>query len=242
MSSEVLVAVVEDDPDVSELLCNSLRVNGFETVSFSTAADFRSALKNIKPKINLIDLGLPDQDGLMLVRELSYSHDTATIIITAREELSDKIICLELGADDYIIKPFEPKEVIARLRTVLRRMDQSHFINGDKTNIANFDDFSMNFDTYELSTSNGIQYKLSRGEADILRAFLSSPNKLLSRETLMDRADIDMSQHFDRSIDVRISRLRNKIEADPKKPKYIKTVYGVGYLFVSDVTWDEKAV
>ncbi len=239
MTADILIAIVEDDPDISSLLQATLESNGYITRAFSTAQDFRDAVDELQPKVNLIDLGLPDQDGMTLVRELSYNPNSSTIIITGRRDLSDKIICLELGADDYVIKPFEPREVVARVRSVLRRIDKSQQLEEGK-NLASFAGYTMNFNTYELCTSCGECCNLSRGEAHILKAFLSAPNRLLSREDLMGLIHIDHDKNYDRSIDVRISRLRNKIEENPKKPQFIKTVYGAGYLFVGKVEWSQQ--
>lgn len=228
------VAIVEDDPDIADILAALLSRNGFETERFGTADSFFRSLARREPDLCLVDLTLPDRDGLSIVAELRARPRVATIIVSGRQELDSKLIGLELGADDYIVKPFEEKEVMARIRSVLRRIAPGPSQEG--RDIARFAGWTVDFGRFEMSGPAGQKADLSGGEAAVLRILLESPNRLLSRNDLMDRLGL-ADRNFDRSIDVRISRIRAKLEPDAKNPRYIKTVYGAGYLFAAAVEW-----
>lgn len=235
------VAIIEDDPDISALLQTSLQQDGFRTSSFGNGASFLRVLDKIKPDVCLVDLGLPDQDGMKLMDTIISSTQAATIIISGRSDADEKITALKLGADDYVVKPFEPNEVVARVHAVLRRTRRT--ISSEKTNvIAAFGNWEIDFNTYKLSWVGEAAREtqtiyLSHGEAAILKIFVDNPNRLLSRSQILDQITDDPDLNFDRSVDVRISRLRSKLEDDPRNPVLIKTVYGAGYLFVSQVIW-----
>jgi len=237
------VAIIEGDPHISALLQTSLQLDGFRTSSFGNGASFLSVLDKIKPDVCLVDLGLSDQDGMELMDTIISSTGAATIIISGRSDAEEKIAALKLGADDYVEKPFEPNEVVARVHAVLRRTRRTK-VTSEKSNvIAAFGNWEIDFNTYKLSWVGETEKEtatiyLSHGEAAILKVFVDNPNRLLSRSQILDQITDDPDLNFDRSVDVRISRLRSKLEDDPRKPALIKTVYGAGYLFVSQVIWN----
>lgn len=229
------IAIIEDDRDIAEILETVLRRSGFAVETFHTGESFLRSLPHRQPNLCLIDLSLPDRDGLGIVAELRAHNRIATIIVSGRHELGDKLVGLELGADDYIVKPFEEKEIVARVKSVLRRMNTADSTNsGD---VARFAGWTADFRRFELVGPDKRRVSLSGGEARVLRVLLESANRLLTRADLMDRLGLSADQNFDRSIDVRISRLRSKLEEDPRNPRHIKTVYGAGYLMVGQVDW-----
>jgi two-component system, OmpR family, response regulator len=230
------IAIVEDDRDIAEILAVALGRAGYETESFDSGSSFIRSLARREPHLCLIDLSLPDRDGLSIVAELRSRPRIASIIVSGRQELDTKLVGLELGADDYIVKPLEDKEIVARVRSVLRRLNGVSS-QETKRRVASFAGWTADFGVFELVSPSGERSSLSGGEASVLRIFLESANRLLTRADLMDRLGIDADTNFDRSIDVRISRLRAKLEEDPRNPRFIKTVYGAGYLMAAQVEW-----
>ncbi|HEV8693734.1 MAG TPA: response regulator transcription factor [Lysobacter sp.] len=229
------IYVVEDDPGVSRILVATLSDFGFEAVPCRSAAELRRRLLAQVPDLCIIDLGLPDADGMDLVRQLQAQHDCGVLILTGRGYASDRVMGLELGADDYVVKPFEPRELVARVRSILRRQQKAATPEGrPRAMVAEFAGWRFHADSNLLRSPDGNEWTLSAGEARILTVFLQRPNRILDREQLC--GDRDLSP-LDRSVDVRISRLRRKIEADPQDPKTIRTVYGAGYLFAAEVRW-----
>lgn len=230
-----LVHVVEDEPEIARLICGALGDYGFRTEHFTHGRAFLRRLKVVVPALVIIDLGLPDGDGLQVLREAQAEADCAVIILTGRGGTSDRVVGLELGADDYVVKPFEPREMVARVRSVLRRYDRAHAAPRSDGR-ARFGGWTFDLDTQTITDAAGAATILSTAEADLLKAMVRAPNRILSRGQLLDLRD--EADPFDRSIDVRISRLRKKIEADPQAPRIIKTVYGAGYMFCATVDWD----
>ena len=229
-----LVFILDDEPDIRHMLSDALEDAGFRTQGFGRAASFEAALSNQKPDVCLVDLGLPDTDGLALVHRLALERGAIVIIISGRAHVQDRVTGLELGADDYVIKPFDPAEVVARVKARLRTPRQHHSSGSQ----ACFNGWVAQFDRYALIGENGVETELSHAESEILRLFLSAPKRLLSRAYLQESLGGTANESFDRAMDVRISRLRNKLNEDPKNPKLIKTIYGAGYIFLGDVEWD----
>lgn len=229
-----MVAILDDEPQIRLMLSDALQEAGFRTASFGRATEFEAALPKLAPEICLVDLGLPDKDGLALVHRLALESGAAIIIISGRAQVQDKVTGLELGADDYIIKPFDPAEVVARARALLRRgrSDQS-----PTRNTARFSDWIAHFDQYALEAVDGDTIAFSQAEGEVLRLFLESPNRLISRAQMQETLGGAAGESFDRAMDVRVSRLRTKLREDPKNPKLIKTIYGAGYIFLGDVHW-----
>lgn len=237
MISRKSLYLIEDDADIRRLVCDVLAGYGYAVTAFGSGREARLAIQREPPDLCIVDLGLPDMDGLTLVRELWEDVRFGVIILSGRSGVSDRVLGLELGADDYIVKPFEPRELVARVNTVIRRREQlvDAAASGSSAR-ARFAEWSFDLGNLTLTAADGRQESLTAAEANLLVALLRAPKRVLSREQLQgpdtDRDDFP----YDRSIDVRISRIRKKIEGD-SKPRLIKTVYGAGYLFAADVIW-----
>ena len=234
MTRAALVAILDDEPEVRRLLQSALDEAGFRTVAFARATEFEAALNRVTPDVCLVDLGLPDRDGLAVVHRLALESGASIIIISGRAQVQDRVTGLELGADDYIIKPFDPAEVVARVRARLRkgRQDAAH-----APQTARFNGWTAHFDRYLLVSDAGAEVPFSHAEGEVLRLFLDAPKRLISRAQMQEQLGGAAGESFDRAMDVRISRLRTKLGEDPKNPRLIKTIYGAGYIFLGDVTW-----
>jgi two-component system, OmpR family, response regulator len=232
-SSRRLVFLVEDDPEVAQLITSTLEPYNFHVEHLTRGAELLARVKRSPPAACIIDLGLPDVDGLQLVRSLQDSG-IALLVVTGRGNVADRIVGLELGADDYLVKPFEPRELVARLNSVLRRLSKAP----DSNAVATFAGWRFDVDALALTAPGGQQVRLSHAEAQLLELFVRSPNRVLTRDHLLAACGT-AEQAFDRSIDVRISRLRQKLEDDPQAPRFIRTVYGSGYLFAVPVEWSQ---
>lgn len=232
------IYVVDDNPDVCEMVRGLLETYGYAVTAFGTGRDARQAIRREAPDLLIVDLTLPDMNGLDLVRELWNDVRFGLVVLTGRAEVSDRVLGLELGADDYIVKPFEPRELVARIGAVLRRHDQliSAATNADQSR-ARFGDWTFDVGNLTLTRDDGRVENLTAAEAQLMLMFARAPNRVLSREQLQADGDDGDDFPYERSIDVRISRLRKKIEIDPRKPQLIKTVYGAGYVLAKDVTW-----
>jgi len=229
-----LIAIVEDDPGVAKLIEQALADFAFRTVCCRSAGDLLLRLRSLDPALCIIDLGLPDMDGIEVMQRVRAQSTCGIMILTGRAHVSDRVMGLELGADDYMLKPFEPRELVARVRSILRRREGS---GGGPRQVAEFAGWRFNLSNNTLSAPDGGEHLLSTAEAELLKVFVSHPNRILPREKLMGSRDLAPT---DRAIDVRISRLRRKLEADPQNPNYIKTVYGAGYLFMASVSWGSE--
>lgn len=229
------VYVLDDDPDICRLVSSTLREFGFETVECHSAAALRRLLLVRVPDLCIVDLGLPDADGMDVVRDLQARYACGVIVLTGRGYLSDRVMGLELGADDYVVKPFEARELVARVRSILRRQDKTQSPQTPvRSQVAEFGGWRFRADSNALSSPSGQEWTLSAGESRMLMQFLQRPNRILDREQLC--GDRDLSP-LDRGVDVRVSRLRRKLESDPQQPKTIRTVYGAGYLLAAEVRW-----
>lgn len=232
--SKPLISILDDEPAIRTLLADALTEAGFDTISFGRAAPFEAALKQRTPDVCLVDLSLPDTDGLTLVHRLALEQGAIVIIISGRAQVQDRVTGLELGADDYISKPFDPAEVVARIRARLRGARPVT----RTSNTASFNGWSAHFDSYTLEDASGAQTPFSHAEGEVLRLFLDAPKRLISRAHMQETLGGGASESFDRAMDVRISRLRTKLREDPKNPQLIKTIYGAGYIFLGDVSWE----
>ena len=232
--SQPHVAILDDEAEIRRILADALSDAGFRTSTFSRATEFEAALKRTAPDVCLVDLRLPDRDGLALVHRLALESGATIIIISGRANINDRITGLELGADDYIIKPFEPAEVVARIRARLRKSRSAPESGGA---VARFNGWQAQFDRYVLIADDGQETTFSHAEGEVLRLFLESPKRLISRTQMQESLGGAAGESFDRAMDVRISRLRAKLGEDPKNPRLIKTIYGAGYIFLGDVSW-----
>lgn len=233
---DMLVYVLEDDIDVARILRRILLQEVPEVQVFGNQKDFCRALAAQRPDLALVDLGLPDGNGLNLISDVLRKSSIATIVVTGRGDVTDRVVGLELGADDYIVKPFEERELLARVRAVLRRVHETPASGNDGAQRASFDGWVADFHGCVLQAPDGTAQQLSAAEAKLLEVFLKSAGRVLSRAQLLDRGGADL-EPFDRSIDARVSRLRRKIGDTGKSPKYIRTVYGIGYVFAGKVSW-----
>jgi two-component system OmpR family response regulator len=233
------VLVVEDDGEMRHLIARLLRENGFTVTAARDGREMREVLRSAGVSIDLIllDVMLPGPSGVELLRELRSASSTPVVFLTARAEEMDRVIGLEFGADDYIVKPFGRRELIARLRAVLRRstgtVDTPQPVLGAEALV--FDHWVLAIGRRELTAPDGSLVDLSGAEFDLLMAFLTHPQRVLTREELLETARRRIGDMFDRSIDVLVSRLRRKIEPLEGSPPLIKTVRGSGYVFVAEV-------
>jgi two-component system OmpR family response regulator len=234
-AAQELVAIVEDDPDVARVIEQVLSDFAFRTAWCRNAADLLDRLASLAPDLCIIDLGLPDMDGLELMQRVRTQSPCGILILTGRAYLSDRVMGLELGADDYVLKPFEPRELVARVRSILRRHEFAPAASvSAQRQVAAFGGWRFNLANNTLCAPNGESSQLSTSEANLLKMFVNNPNRILQREQLLGTRDLAST---DRSIDVSISRLRRKLEPEAGNHPFIKTVYGAGYLFLAAVTW-----
>lgn len=226
------VAIVEDTPEILTLLSDALDKAGYAIQGFSNAAAFENREPASEPDLCIVDLGLPDKDGLALVSQLAANSQTSILVISGRSALSDKILGLELGADDYISKPFDISEVVARVNALMRR--RAPIESPALAAVEHFCGWTADFSSFMLIDEAGQQKRMSSSEADLLKVFLKNAGKLLTREQLqVELDDKSDSTSFDRAVDVRISRLRSKLGDSTRNPKIIKTIYGAGYIFLN---------
>lgn len=238
MSTPIRALIVDDDPQIRELLCGYLADFGMTADGAADGNAMREARQRGDYDIVILDLMLPGEDGLTLCRELRAESQVPIIMLTARGEQSDRIVGLELGADDYVVKPFDPRELVARINTVLRRTRASH-ANGDGGEISDevsFEGWRLNRTTRQLTSPDKLVVPLSNAEFRLLWAFIERPRRVLNRDQLMDAARGKSAEAFDRSIDLLVSRLRQKLGDDPRTPALLKTIRGEGYLFDAQVT------
>jgi DNA-binding response OmpR family regulator len=222
------ILVVEDDVATRELISQYLTDNHFQVACAATGALAEASLHAQPVDLVLLDLNLPDQDGLLLARKLGAEHTIPVVILTGRADEMDRVLGLELGADDYVTKPFSPRELLARVRAVLRRAQSRPAARSEQPRSYRFAGFELRMGTRKLITPSGKQLDLTSGEFSLLAAFLKSPQHILSRDQLLEASRL-YDDVYDRSIDVQILRLRRKIEADPSQPRLIKTERGAGY-------------
>jgi DNA-binding response OmpR family regulator len=225
--------VVDDDVGIRELLSRYLSEQGFRVSAVEDGAAMDDWLAENNTDLVILDLMLPGEDGLSLARRLRGEHRLPIIMISARGEEVDRIVGLEVGADDYLAKPFNPRELLARVRAVLRR-------NWPESDTQKDVDSSFIFGPFILNPKKRILYResaeveLSRAEFDLLSVLVKHPNRVLSRDFIMESLSGNNRDPFDRSIDVRVTRLRHKIEDDPAQPKFVRTVWGIGYQFTPE--------
>jgi len=231
------VLVVDDDASLSRMLGEYLSTHGYEVSAAASGAAMRNEIERALPDVVLLDLQLPGEDGLTLARYLRERYDVGIIMLTGTADTIDRVIGLEIGADDYIGKPFDPRELRARLKSVMRRLRARPSPAADPPAAGTARRVPMaccTLDTVsrQLFDAEGREIALTPMEFDLLRIFATHPNEVLSRDRLLALTRNREWEPFDRSIDIRVARLRRKIEADPERPQSIRTVRGVGYLYV----------
>ncbi len=230
------ILVVDDDREIRDLLGKFLDQHGHRVTTAADGAEMHKALADWSIDLIVLDLMLPGEDGLSLCRNLRAESNIPVIMLTAMGEDVDRIVGLEMGADDYIAKPFNPRELLARIKSVLRCAKAlPDRRNTDTSAVVRFSGWGLDMNTRELQSPDGVLVPLSDGEFDLLAVFVSHPGRVLSRDQLLDLARGREAQPFDRSIDIQVSRLRHKVEDDPKEPVLIKTVRNGGYMFTPKV-------
>jgi len=236
MENTPKILIVEDNKELSDLVARAFKKEGYRVSKAGDGRAMMRAIENERIDLIVLDVMLPGEDGLTLCRNLRATSQKPVIIISAKGDELDRIVGLKMGADDYLPKPFSTMELIARVEAVLRRADSiaiEHAETGEEQ--FQFSNWTLDINQRELTSSDDIIVALSTGEFDLLKVFLDRPKRVLSREQLLDLARGRNAQAFDRSIDTQISRLRRKIEQDPRNPTIIKTVWGGGYVFAVDV-------
>jgi two-component system, OmpR family, response regulator len=229
------ILVVEDDRPTRDLIARYLTDNHFRVSTAVTGAEGEAALGRDPVDLVVLDLNLPDQDGLMLAKRLLAERDIPIVILTGRTEEMDRVLGLELGADDYVTKPFSPRELLARIRAVLRRTQgKPGSRRAQALRVYRFVGFELRSGTRKLISPAGHEVELTGGEFSLLVAFLNSPKQILSRDQLLEGSRL-YDDVYDRSIDVQILRLRRKIEANPSEPQLIRTERGAGYYLDCEV-------
>jgi two-component system phosphate regulon response regulator OmpR len=244
MSEQTHILVVDDDRRIRTMLKRYLADEGFRVSEAPDGAAMRSVLERDSVDLVLLDLVLPGEDGLTLARQIRQRSEVPVIMLTGKGELIDRVVGLEAGADDYIAKPFHLREVLARIRTVMRRAhaqpaspSRAELSSKDAPgNLLVFQGWQFDLLKRELRRPGGDSVLLTAGEFDLLRVFACNPNRVLDRDHLMNVVKGRDWAAFDRAIDTQIVRLRKKIEADPQRPQMIKTVRGAGYIFAVSVT------
>jgi len=232
------ILVVDDDPELRHLLTDYLAASGFAVDTAGDGIEMHKQLAAATPDAIVLDLMMPGEDGLSLARGLRKTSDIPILMLSARGEEIDRVVGLEVGADDYLAKPFSPRELLARLRALLRRtrpaepvaVADSATSTQTAAHLHSFGPFTLDTNAWRL-LRDGVEVLVSSGEVALLRIFVAHPNHVLSRDSIVDQLKGYERGAFDRSIDVRVTRLRRKIESDPAHPAYIRTVRGEGYLF-----------
>ena len=253
MDGTASVLVVDDDPGVRAMLLEYLGGHRYEVRAAENGTAMRAEIERDLPDLILLDIRMPGEDGLTLARYLRERYDVGIIMVTASGDVVDRVVGLEIGADDYVAKPFDPRELLARVKSVLRRMqaregEAGHAADDDTTMTAppeaaapaanaavrvRFGRCRLDVDARRLFEEDGQEIAMTAMEFDLLRVFLANPNRVLSRDQLLQRTRNREWEPFDRSIDIRIGRLRRKIEPDPQgEPRCIRTVRNAGYMYV----------
>ena len=228
------VLVVDDDETMRQVIADYLGENNFRVTLATTSAEMTRALAEHTIDVVVLDLRLGGEDGMELAKKLREDSTIPIIMVTGKKDEADRVMGLELGADDYITKPFSPRELLARVRAVLRRYKLVQDLlpaRDEKRRAYRFGGWELNLRTRRLTSPQGARVELSNGEFSLLQAFCGAPRRILSRDQLLELSRLNRAEVYDRSIDVQILRLRRKIEVDPARPEFIRTERGAGYLF-----------
>jgi two-component system phosphate regulon response regulator OmpR len=235
MADAGCVLIVDDDPAIRDMLTEYLGTHGFVTAQAVDGAGMRAELERVTPDVVLLDLRLPREDGLTLARYLRERYDVGIIMVTGNGEVVDRIVGLEIGADDYVTKPFDPRELLARVKSVLRRTQarpEAAPCGNRAVPRVRFGHCHLDLASHQLFDADGQELPITSMEFDLLRVFAAHPGKALSRDRILTLTKNREWDPYDRSIDIRIARVRRKVEPDPQNPQVIRTVRGVGYMYV----------
>ena len=228
------IFVVDDEAPARDMVGDYLRMHGFAVTLCDGGKSLRKAIEGSPPDLVVLDLNMPEEDGLSIVRDLKAKHGTPVIMLTATASPIDRVVGLELGADDYVAKPCELRELVARIRSVLRRSSAEGGPAHPPNKKVRFGTKWLDLDAHILRDENDVAHPLTASEYNLLKAFAEHPQRVLTRERLLDLASARDEEAFDRAIDVRITRIRRKIEPNPSQPTIIQTIRGAGYLFSPD--------
>ena len=227
------VIALDDDADIRRLVAEYLEQNDFRVTTVASGAELSAAMARELVDLVILDLRLPGEDGMQIARKLREESAIPILMLTGRAEEADRVMGLELGADDYLTKPFSSRELLARIRALLRRAKAQASVADavSKVRAYRFGGWELNVGLRKLKSPKGEPVDLTNGEFRILAAFLSAPQRILTRDQLLDLSRVHNAEVYDRAIDIQILRLRRKIEPDPAKPRFIKTERGAGYVF-----------
>ncbi len=233
------IAIVDDEPDLRDAVAEYLEANGYDVTAVGSAAEMRALVSSRSIDIAILDIAMPGEDGLSLGRWLRSKMPLGIIFATAAGAAIDRIVGLELGADDYVVKPYELREMLARVRSVLRRLPPAGAPDAVRLAARQeparraiaFGPYLADLDSRSLSGPNGSAIDLAKSEFDVLEVFLTRPNRLLTRTALSEAIGLGEDPETSRAVDIRVMRLRKKIEADPANPRFLRTVRGEGYIF-----------
>jgi len=240
MGRDYHILVLEDEPATQAMIASLMEAEGFRVTTAASGAEAQDAISQCRFDLILLDLNLPDDDGLYIARELRAKSDVGIIMLTSRKEDIDRVIGLEMGADHYVTKPFFPRELVALVKNLLRRLNQprsTRRVDGPPgSEVRRFDGWEMDMAKRTLVNPKGEEVNLTRAEFDLLTALINSAGRVLSRDQLLDAIGSQFWTPVDRTIDVLVSRLRRKMEADPKSPTMILTSHGYGYKFAPSIS------
>jgi two-component system, OmpR family, response regulator len=237
MAANGTVLIVDDDRSVREMLAEYLAGQGYQVSQAAGGSEMRASLERAVPDVVLLDLKLPGEDGLTLARYLRERYELGIIMVTGVGEVIDRVVGLEIGADDYVTKPFDPRELLARVKSVMRRVsgrtaaEAPRLKAGERVPVGRC---FLELASHRLVDVEGQEVPMTSMEYDLLKLFISHPNKVLTRDQILNVTRNRDWEPFDRSIDIRIARLRRKVEIDPDQPRAIRTVRGAGYMFVPE--------
>jgi DNA-binding response OmpR family regulator len=240
MDPSAHLLIVDDDPSIRAMLREYLLGHGYAVAEAGSGSQMRQCIEADLPDVVLLDIRLPGEDGLTLAKYLREHYDVGIIMVTASGDVIDRVVGLEVGADDYLPKPFDPRELLARLKSVLRRLQakpaaEAATVAASSPSRQRFGRCELDIDSRRLFESGGGELAMTAMEFDLLRVFLANPNRVLSRDQLLMHTRKREWEPFDRSIDIRIGRLRRKVEPDPAgEPRCIRTVRNAGYMYVPD--------
>jgi two-component system OmpR family response regulator len=240
VTSPTHLAVLDDEEDITRLLATYLQGHGFRVSQVHRGADLLTLMEADRPALVLLDLGLPGEDGFAIARQLREHWQCGLVIVTGRGDSVDKVVGLEVGADDYVTKPVDLRELLARIKAVLRRIvaapsGLSAAAPPAGSSVKHFEGWELDIAARRLTAPQGHEVALTSGEFDLLHAFADAPGRVLSRDHLLERTRGRDGGPFDRTIDVQVGRLRRKLEADAEAPQFIKSIRGAGYLFAPKV-------
>lgn len=234
MSASPHIVIVDDEAPAREMVGDYLKMHGFTVTLCDGGKSLRGTIAKSVPDLVVLDLNMPEEDGLSIIRDLKSRMNVPVIMLTATASPIDRVVGLELGADDYLAKPCELRELMARIRSVLRRSGpkaQAAGASAAKENLVRFGTKWLDLDAQALRDEEGNEHPLTASEFGLLKVFAANPKRVLSRERLLELANARDAEAFDRAVDLRIMRIRRKIEPDPARPAVIRTIRGGGYLF-----------